>query len=140
MRDSGGQRRQIPATARVTFSGTFTGRSASAEILRPKPNSSRAGIPPAGYGTCRRASYRLSPCAGGFVAGDRVIRMDDELPDFIFMRRLGSAALTATGTGAQEFCRWVFILRRKKRCRNWQPDWLTTENASSSTLRCHNCP
>ncbi|MFO6485164.1 hypothetical protein ACLBR5_24480 [Escherichia coli] len=52
----------------------------------------------------------------------RLCNRMDYAAGFIFMRRLGSAALTASDP-CSTFYRWVFTLRRKKRCRNWQPDW-----------------
>lgn len=56
-------------TARVTFSGTFTGAQRFGRYFAPETGIYQRGIPPAGYATFRCAAYRFSTCVGSLVAG-----------------------------------------------------------------------
>ncbi|MFP1558384.1 condensation domain-containing protein [Escherichia coli] len=135
------EQRHTTAAARVTFSGTFSGAQRFGRYSAPETGIYRRGIPPAGYATFRCAAYRFSPCAGSLVAGAIVQSHGLCSAGFIFMRRLGSAALTASGP-VLNVLPFGIIAAQETLPGTGNPTGSTTEkNASSSTLRCRtNCP
>jgi enterobactin synthetase component F len=128
------QRKQLPAPVSLS-SAPLPGRAATTDILRLK------------IAADSRAFSQLTQAAGQVQRTDLALALValwlgrltgrlDYAAGFIFMRRMGSAALTATGPVLNVLPLAVNISRRKV-CRSWRCAWQTSsKNAPSSALRC----
>ncbi|XNM77740.1 hypothetical protein ACLK19_04005 [Escherichia coli] len=109
------------AAARVTFSGTFSGAQRFGRDSAPETGIYRWEFRQLATQLSGVQRTDLALALAALLAGRSCNRMD-YAAGFIFMRRLGSAALTASGPALNVLPLGIHIAR-KKRCRNWKPDW-----------------